>query len=200
MAVTDAARRDPHVVALVCSAGGLQALTSVLAPLSPTFPAAIIVVQHQSPDLPSLLAGILARRCALPVRVAEDGIELTPSTVFVVPPGRHAIATTDNRLALIAIEAGSPYRPSADLLLASLALVAGPRTIAVILSGRGRDGAMGASAVHDCGGVVIAADRATSRYFEMPAAAIRRTGSVDHVLRVTDIAAQVEATVGARVS
>jgi chemotaxis response regulator CheB len=62
---------EPPIVALVCSAGGLQALTSVLRPLPADFPAAIIVLQHQTPGKPSLLAKILARNCRLPVSDAR---------------------------------------------------------------------------------------------------------------------------------
>ena len=152
----------PPIVALVCSAGGLQALTSVLRPLPEAFPAAVIALQHQSPDRPSFLADILARDCRLPFSAARHGAALQAGTVVVVPPGKHALVTLGNRLALINADHSLPYRPSADLLLTSLAVVAARRAIAVILSGRGSDGATGAVAMHDLGGTVIAADKATS--------------------------------------
>src|SRR5215469_18034139 len=81
----------PPIVALVCSAGGLQALISVLRPLPAGFPAAVIALQHQSPDWPSYLANILARNCALPVSPARHGAALRAGTVVVVPPGKHAL-------------------------------------------------------------------------------------------------------------
>lgn len=179
----------PPVVALVCSAGGLHALISVLGPLPADFPGTIIVLQHQSPDRPSYLADILARNCALPVAAACHGAPLRAGTVAVVPPGKHALVTTGNRLALISSNHPPPYRPSADLLLTSLALVAARRTIAVILSGGGSDGATGAVALHDFGGTVIAADKASSAYFAMPEAAISRDDAVDYVLPAGDIPA-----------
>lgn len=179
----------PPIVALVCSAGGLQALISVLRPLPAGFPAAVIVLQHQSPDRPSYLADILARNCALPVSAARDGAALRAGTVAVIPPGKHALATTSNRLALIRTDHAPLYRPSADLLLTSLALVAARRTIAVILSGGGSDGATGAVALHDFGGTVIAADKASSAYPAMPEAAIGRDDAVDYVLPTDDIPA-----------
>src|SRR5947208_6099977 len=80
----------PPVVALVCSAGGLEALRRVLGPLPPAFPAAVIVLQHQPPDRISHLAPVLARRSGIPVQVAADGDVLTAGTVFVIPPGYHA--------------------------------------------------------------------------------------------------------------
>jgi two-component system chemotaxis response regulator CheB len=179
----------PPIVALVCSAGGLQALISVLHPLPAGFPAAAIVLQHQPPDRPSYLAEILARNCALPVSAARHGAVLRAGTVAVIPPGKHALVTIGSRLALISTDHSLPYRPSADLLLTSLALVAARRTIAVILSGGGSDGATGAVAVHDFGGTVIAADKASSAYFGMAEAAIGRDDAVDHVLPVGEIPA-----------
>ena len=179
----------PPIVALVCSAGGLQALTSVLRPLPEAFPAAVIVLQHHSPDTPSYAAELLARKCRLPFSAARQGAALRAGTVVVVPPGKHALVTLGNRLALISADHSLPYRPSADLLLTSLALVAARRAIAVILSGRGSDGATGAVAVHDFGGTVIAADKESSAYSAMPQAAISRGGAVDHVLPVGEIAA-----------
>jgi two-component system chemotaxis response regulator CheB len=177
----------PTIVALVCSAGGLAALTAVLSALPPDFPAAVIVLQHQPPGRESHLAPILARRCALPVTSGVHGERLRPCTVVVVPPGKHALVTLENRLALIDSDGPPPYRPSADLLLTSLALVAGRRTIAVVLSGGGSDGATGATAVHDFGGFVIASDRASSLHFAMPEAAIARDDAVDRVLPLADI-------------
>ena len=177
----------PPIVALVCSAGGLQALITVLGPLPEGFPAAVIALQHQSPDRLSYLAHILARNCALPVTVAQHGAALRAGTVSVVPPGKHALVTADSRLALISTDHALTYRPSADLLLVSLALVAARRAIAVILSGGGSDGATGAVALHDLGGTVIAADKASSAYPAMPEAAISRDHAVDYVLPVTEI-------------
>ncbi|HEY7260435.1 MAG TPA: chemotaxis protein CheB [Trebonia sp.] len=177
------------IVALVCSAGGLQALTSVLRPLPEAFPAAVIALQHRSPDKPSYAAELLAPNCRLPFSAARQGAALRAGTVVVVPPGKHALVTLGDRLALIDADHSLPYRPSADLLLTSLALVAGRRAIAVILSGRGSDGATGAVAVHDFGGTVIAADKASSAYPGMPEAAISRGDAVDHVLPVGEIAA-----------
>jgi two-component system chemotaxis response regulator CheB len=179
----------PPIVALVCSAGGLEALISVLRPLPADFQAAVIALQHQSPDRPSHLADILARNCALPVSAARHDAALRAGTVVVVPPGKHALVTVSNRIALISTDHSLPYRPSADLLLTSLALVAGHRTIAVILSGGGSDGATGAVAVHDFGGTVIAADKASSAYYEMPGAATGRDDAVDLVLPVDEIPA-----------
>jgi two-component system chemotaxis response regulator CheB len=150
---------EPAVIALVCSAGGLDALSVVLGGLPIGLRAAVIVLQHQRPDRPSELARILSRRCSLPVGIATNRQILHAGRVNVVPPGSHALVTLDNRITRIRSDGPPPYRPSADLLLTSLALVAAKRSIAVILSGEGRDGATGASALHDFGGTVIASDQ-----------------------------------------
>jgi two-component system chemotaxis response regulator CheB len=177
-----------RIVVLACSAGGLDALVRVLGPLPSDLQAAIVVVQHQRPERISLLPAILARRCRMPVHEVRHGEIMREGTVYVVPAGRHAIATTDGTLALIASDGPPPYRPSADLLLTSLAVTAGDRVVAVILSGGGNDGATGAVAVHEFGGMVLAADQASSANFAMPAAAIGRDDVVDAVLPVDDIA------------
>jgi two-component system chemotaxis response regulator CheB len=183
------------VVALVCSAGGLDALCRVLETLPATFGASIIVLQHQPPGRPSALAEILGRHCVLPVAPVSDRVPLRRGTVLVVPPGKHALATVDGTISLIASDGAPPYRPSADLLLTTLAVVAGRRTVAVILSGDGKDGATGATAIHDFGGVVIASDRASSKHFDMPEAAIGRDDAVDHVVPVDEIGSLLEAIV-----
>ncbi|WP_051736639.1 chemotaxis protein CheB [Pseudonocardia halophobica] len=188
--------RPPRIVVLACSAGGLDALARVLRPLPADLPAAFVVVQHQRPGQGGLLAPILAKRCCMPVHEVRHGELLREGRVYVVPPGRHALATTAGTLALISTDGPPPYRPSADLLLSSLAVTAGPRTIAVILSGGGSDGATGAVAVHDFGGTVLAADEASSAHFAMPAAAIARDDAVDRVLPVDDIAAALVALLG----
>jgi two-component system chemotaxis response regulator CheB len=128
----------------------------------------------------------------LSVRLAEHGDRLEAGTVFVVPEGTHALVTQEGSIALIMSGPRPPYRPSADLLLASLALSVGSRSIAVVLSGTGRDGATGATAVHDFGGIVIAADPKSSAHFEMPQATIDRDEIVDFVVPVGEIAALLQ--------
>lgn len=185
------ATTDPVIVALVCSAGGLHALTTILADLPHDLPAAVIVLQHQSPYHPNPLPQLLEKRSLIPVSLGSDGDVLRPGQALVIPPGVHALVTNDNTLALISADGPPPYRPSADLLLASLALVAPRRSVAVILSGGGSDGATGATALHHLGGMVIASDRASSEHFAMPEAAILRDEVVDYVLPLGDIATRL---------
>jgi two-component system chemotaxis response regulator CheB len=177
------------VMALVCSAGGLDALTRVLGRLPAGLPAALLVLQHIDPEAISSLPAILARRTALAVVDAAEGSVLRPGQVLVAPPGQHTLITSAGTVALIESGDRPPYRPSADLLLTSLALAVGPRAVAVVLSGHGIDGATGATAVHHFGGVVIASDEASSTEFSMPGATIDRDTIIDHVVPLDDITA-----------
>jgi two-component system, chemotaxis family, protein-glutamate methylesterase/glutaminase len=174
------------VVALVTSAGGLDALTRVLGPMPSDLPAAVVVVQHLDPEHGSTLAAILDGRTALDVRSAGDGDAMAVGSVLVAPPAHHLLITSQGRLALIDSDELPPARPSADLLLATMAVTCGPRALAVVLTGRGTDAQAGIRAVHRCGGTVFAQDEATAQQFGMPQAAIG-TGLVDAVFSVDDL-------------
>ncbi|MDT4988823.1 MAG: two-component system, chemotaxis family, protein-glutamate methylesterase/glutaminase [Micromonosporaceae bacterium] len=160
------------VVALVASSGGLSVLIRILSLLPPDIPASLLVSLHQQPDRPSELAGLLAGHAALPVRPAGDGDHLDVGKVLVVPPGRHLIVTSAATIGLLPTGAAPPSRPSADLLLATLAVTCGPHALGVVLSGYGHDGQAGVRAIVRCGGTVLAQDRGSSPQFGMPGAAI----------------------------
>lgn len=178
------------VVAVVGSAGGIHALQPVLAGFPADFGACVLVVIHLSPLAPSVLPAILGRGTELDVRPATDEARLEPGVVFVAPPDAHLVVEPDESLRLEHSRVVHHVRPSADVLLLSLALNhSGPLT-AVILSGTGIDGAAGAAAVRKAGGHVLAQDEATSEYFGMPGAAIL-AGGVDDVLPLDGIAPAV---------
>lgn len=161
---------DFPVVALCASAGGIDALGRVLAPLPADFPAAIIALQHVSPQHLTLLPVVLQRSSKLRVRTATDRDELRPGEVLVVPPGQHMLVGRDARIRLVAAGPLPPARPSADLLLCTLAVSLGPRVTAVILTGSGRDGSIGAQAVHAYGGRILVQDPETAMAPGMPQA------------------------------
>jgi two-component system chemotaxis response regulator CheB len=175
------------VVAIATSAGGLKALTRVLAALPTDFPAAIVVVQHLDPRHRSLMADILNRQTKLRVKEAEAGEVIVPGTVYVAPPDRHVLVDPDGTLTLTQSELVHFVRPSADLLFESVAASYRERVIAAVLTGSGSDGAMGAKAVKEVGGTVIAQDEDSSEFFAMPSAAIH-AGAVDFVLPLDEIA------------
>ena len=183
-----------EIVALAASAGGLKALTEVLGGLPADFPAALVVVQHMDPRHRSLLAEILGKRTALGVRQACDGDVLQPGVAFIAPPNHHLLVNAGGALSLSQTELVHFVRPSADLLFESAAASYKERAIAVVLSGSGRDGAMGVKAIKKMGGTVIVQDEKTSEFFGMPEAAAK-TGIVDFVLPLHEIAPALQTLV-----
>ena len=184
------ARPAEHVVALVGSAGGLRGFVGVLEELPRDLEAAVVVVMHLQAARPSMLATILGRSSALPVKQAASGDVLEAGHVYVAPPNVHLLVAADGSLRLEATPPIHFLRPSADVLLESLAENYAAGCIAVILSGTGTDGAVGAAALKASGGTVLAQDEASAEYFGMPGAAIA-TGAVDRVLGLDGIAAAV---------
>src|SRR5213594_1687374 len=88
------------IVALAASAGGLRALSQVLAALPADFPAAIAVVQHLDPRHRSLMADILSRHTALPAKQAVEGEPIERATVYIAPPNRHLLVNPDGTFSL----------------------------------------------------------------------------------------------------
>jgi two-component system chemotaxis response regulator CheB len=174
------------MIAIVSSVGGLEALGRVLGSLPARFRAPVITLQHTDPARVSSLDRLLGQSTALPVGVAEDGARLQPGRVHVAPSGFHTLITRDRTVALVRSGAFPPNRPSADLLLTSLAVAIGADAVAVVLTGLGHDGAAGVTAVKRLGGTVIASTLATSQEPSMPEAAID-TGQVDQALDLEDI-------------
>jgi two-component system, chemotaxis family, protein-glutamate methylesterase/glutaminase len=191
--------RTARVIALAASAGGLEALSQVLEGLPPTIHAAILIVQHLDPHRPSHLASILARRSGLPVKQAAEHDHLVQGCAYVAPPDAHLMVSSDGELSLSNTPPVHHVRPSADQLFESMAQSFGPRAIAVVLTGMGTDGASGAQAIKQQGGVVIVQDEATSAFFGMPGAAIA-AGEVDRILPLRDIPAALAKLVGVRMS
>lgn len=170
-----------EIVVLAGSAGGLEALTTVLASLPEDFPLPVAVVLHRSTQGPNLLADVLSRHTALRVTQANAGEGLRAGTVYLAPSDLHLSVTQAHTFALTGGGRQSYVLSSADPLFLSVARVYERRVVAVVLSGTGHDGAEGARAVGRAGGMVLVQDEATAQAFGMPAAAIA-TGEVDAVL------------------
>jgi two-component system chemotaxis response regulator CheB len=177
-----AAEWDPQRIDLVvvgASAGGLAALTDVVAALEAGLPATILVVLHVGERSPGMIPTLLARHSALDIAWAVDGAALHLGHAFVAPPGRHLLV----RAEALALVEGPPVhyvRPSVDLLFASAAETFGQRVAAVVLSGTGSDGAAGIRAVREHGGITFAQSPAAAEFRGMPDAAIA-TGAVTRV-------------------
>src|SRR5687767_10329298 len=133
------------------------------------------------------MAEILGKRTSLVVKEACEGDALEPGCALIAPPNRHLLVNPDRTVSLSQSELVHFVRPSADLLFESAAASYKERAIAVVLSGSGRDGAMGVKAIKKMGGTVIVQDEKTSEFFGMPEAAAK-TGIVDLVLPLEEIA------------
>jgi two-component system, chemotaxis family, protein-glutamate methylesterase/glutaminase len=143
--------------------GGLDALRRVLKVLPAQLSACVFALQHADPSRASQLARLLDRVGPLRSAEAGDGAALAPGHVLVASSGFHTLVTRDRTLALVRSGERPPNRPSADLLLGSLAVAVGSDAVAVVLTGFGHDGAAGATASKRVGGVLIASSLATRR-------------------------------------
>jgi two-component system chemotaxis response regulator CheB len=171
--------RRIEVVALVTSAGGLEALLSVLRVLPADFPGAVVVAQHLGGQ-GSKLVEILTRRIALPVEWARDGCRIGPGLVTVCPPRMSLEVLPDLTCALHPAGNGGRDQPLSGLLT-SLADSVGERAAGVVLTGMGRDGVGGAEALREAGGLVIAQSPDTAEQPAMPRA-VAEAGAADLVL------------------
>ncbi|MUG96905.1 chemotaxis protein CheB [Scytonema sp. UIC 10036] len=182
------------IVALAASLGGLKTISQILSALPSDFPAAITVVQHLHRWSPSLMTEILGRRTSLAVKQASSGDQLRSGTVYIAPPNQHLLVNPDGTLSLSIAEQVNFVRPSADLLFSSVAVSFKERAIAVVLTGRGCDGARGVQEIRKMGGVVLAQNESTCECSSMPGFAID-TGCVDLVLPPNKIAFALETLV-----
>lgn len=168
---TDSSGEPPKLHSLVvvgASAGGVEALTTLVSTLPVGFPAPIVLAQHLDPHQPSHLGEILARYSHLPVQSVTDQVPLAPGTIYVIPADRH-VEVTDHELRLRAGDPGTRPKPSINLLFSSAAQAYGEQLVAVILTGTGSDGASGAYQVKAAGGVVIIENPETAAYPALPA-------------------------------
>lgn len=170
-----------RIVAMAASTGGPAALHRVLSTVPGGFPVPILAVQHIAPGFIDGFAVWLNAVSSLPVRVAANGEGMLPGTVYLAPDGRHLGVADRTRLLVSEAPPIDGFRPSATFLYESVARTFGASTVAVILSGMGRDGVDGLRSVQTAGGRVIAQDEATSVVFGMPGAAVE-AGVADAVL------------------
>lgn len=166
--------REPTAIELVvvgASTGGPQALTQLLAALPGDFAAPIAVVLHIPPGYTEPFARRLDAICALEVREAAEGMELTPGTVLIARAGLHMRVERDGaalRARLDVMPMGVPHRPSVDVLFESAAKTTAAHTLAVVLTGMGDDGLAGARSIRSAGGRVLVESEATSVVYGMP--------------------------------
>ncbi len=173
------------VVGIAASSGGVKAITEVVSGFPADFPAAVMVVQHLSPDSPSYLAEILGRFTKLKVKQAENGERFARGTIYTATPNKHFMVNPDGTLTLSSLDKVQFVRPAADVLFVTMAISYRDRAIAVILTGAGQDGAVGSLAIKRAGGKTIAQE--DPEVPGMPESAIR-IDDVDFIVPLAEIA------------
>lgn len=161
-----------RAVVIGASAGGVQALSQILPALPGNFPLPILVVVHVPPRRDNALVQLLAAKCALHVKEAEDKEMISGGTIYFAPANYHLLVESGGTIALSSEEPVNHSRPAIDLLFETAADAYGPDLTGIVLTGANQDGADGLKAVGAAGGIAIAQDPATAEVATMPQAAI----------------------------
>jgi two-component system chemotaxis response regulator CheB len=170
-----------RVVALASSTGGPRVLQELLTALPANFPLPILAVQHLTKGcMPDFIAA-LAAHCPLRVKLAEHREPLASRTIYLAPDDYHLGVSRHHTIELADAPAIERFRPSATWLFSSVADRFGADAVAVILSGRGRDGVAGLAAIRRAGGLILAQDEQSSTACGMPRAAAE-AGLADLIL------------------
>jgi two-component system chemotaxis response regulator CheB len=163
------------------SSGGPRVIEALLSSLPSTYALGIIVIQHMTDGFTTSMLRWLQERCALQIKVAEEGDAVVPRRVLFTPETSHVVVGIGGRVHLSDAEPVNGHRPSIDVTFQSVARVYGARSAGVLLTGMGSDGARGLLAIRLAGGVTMAQDEESSPIFGMPRAAIE-LGAAQQVL------------------
>lgn len=177
----------PLIVGIGASAGGIRALQTLLGALPEQPGAAFVIVVHLDPQSQSQLASILATRTKMPVVQVGTNERLQENHVYVISPGRR-LHLANHEVSAAAFDEPHGHRLPIDLFFRSLAEYGDG--FAVILTGAGSDGAVGAKQVKEAGGIVLVQDPTEAEYPSMPRSVIA-TGVADVVLPVRELAARL---------
>ena len=178
------------IVAIVASTGGPQALLEILKRLPEDFPCGIVVVQHITSGFLSGLVDWLTKECKIKVKIGEDSEEIRPGVAYIAPDDVQMRVEESGKISLSNEPAHGGHRPSGDVLLESVARTYGKGSVAAILTGMGRDGAMGMKAIKQLYGKTIAQNEKSCVVFGMPKAAIEMD-VIDKVLPLESIAEEI---------
>jgi two-component system chemotaxis response regulator CheB len=188
--------RQVKVLAIGASTGGPQALALLLAGLPEDTSASIVVVQHMADGFMEGLTDWLDESCPLPVVLGASGKRMSPGTVTIAPSGLNLIVHERLRVTTSGPEPGQFHVPGIDATFTSVANAYGSTAVGVLLTGMGRDGAVGLKRIRNCGGFTIGQDESTSAVYGMPAAAMS-ADAVDIQLPLPDICSAVYRLLGA---
>ena len=177
------------VVGIGASAGGLEAVSELIAELPAETGMVFLLVQHLDPRHESLLTEILAKKAEIGVETATDGMILRPDHLYVIPPNA-SMTLADGVLRLHPRESEErPYKP-VNILFHSLAEQNVHQAVAVVLSGTDSDGAHGLEEIKAAGGITMAQTPASAKFDGMPKSAIA-TGCVDFVLSPQELGREI---------
>jgi two-component system chemotaxis response regulator CheB len=182
------------IVAIVASTGGPRALLEILKRLPEDFPCGIVIVQHITNGFLAGLVGWLAKECKINIKIGEDSEEIRAGVAYIAPDNVQMRVEDGGKIRLSNEPAYGGHRPSGDVLLESVARVYGKGGVAAILTGMGRDGAMGMKAIKQLHGRTIAQNEKSCAVFGMPKAAIEMN-VIDKVLPLEGIAEEIVLTV-----
>jgi two-component system chemotaxis response regulator CheB len=195
---TDSSRPEPRydLVAIGASTGGPAAIVEILRGLPAAFQLPILFVLHINEPFGTAFADWLDGQTGRRVAYPKDGAPLASAIgrVVMAPGGQHLVVR-DGRLHLTADLERHSCRPSVDVLFESVAREYGASAAACLLTGMGRDGALGLLKIRAAGGMTIAQDETTSVIYGMPREAAM-LGAATHVLRLPDIGPRLAALQG----
>ena len=175
------------IIVVGASAGGVEALSNLVATFPPDLPAAVFVVLHMPPQATSALPRILSWKGAVPAAHAVDGMRIQHGRIYVAPPDHH-LMMEEGHVRVVHGPTENRHRPAVDPLFRSAALAYGPRVVGVILSGTLDDGSAGLLAIKARGGLAVVQDPADALYDGMPRNAMNYV-AVDYCLPVARIGA-----------
>ena len=175
-------------VGIGASAGGVTALQQFFQEIPPDTGAAFVVIVHLEPNYTSELAEILGRKTQMPVQQVNRKVPLEPNKIYVIPPNRRLLIT-DHEIATFSFDEPRGKRSPIDQFFRSLADQHGDG-FAVVLTGAGSDGTVGAKAIKEAGGIILVQDPNEAEYPSMPRSAIA-TGVADVVAPIRELARQL---------
>lgn len=180
----------PRAIVIGASAGGVVALSGLLAALPSSLDCPVLAVLHLPPDRPSMLANLLGKVCRLPVLEAEDKQPIVPGQVLVAPPDYHLLVEDPETVALSADAPELYSRPAIDALFESAAWAWGDGVLALVLTGASEDGARGAARIRAAGGRIWVQRPEDAQADTMPRAALAHAGA-DAVFSLVEMADQL---------